>query len=81
MELDEKTFIEYAKEWWLDVNSENFNNNLLTRFKEWSQINLWEFWSNFERFIFNYNWLDIKIWWSYINWKLSLNVSTLFPKY
>jgi len=77
--LTEEDFIEYCKLWWVyNPDSERYKN-LLKRFRNWGEIKFSDFWNNFDKHIFEYNWLKIKIWWKYVNGELIMEVSTIFP--
>ncbi len=77
--LTEEDFIEYCKLWWVyDPDSDKYKN-LLKRFRNWWEIKFSEFWSDFNKNVFEYNWIEIKIWWKYVNGELIMEVSTIFP--
>ncbi len=80
MRLDEATFIDYCIEWGLDTTLESFENWILQTFRNWWEIQLWEFWINFERHVYIFQGINIKIWSKYLNWGLVQEVNTIFPK-
>ncbi len=77
--LDEQTFIKYCKEGWIFNSWDDQYRNLLNKFRNWWEINLWDFWYTFNKHIYEYKWLDIEIWGKYINWELSEIVKTIYP--
>lgn len=77
--LTEEEFIEYCRLGWVYNPWWDKYENLLTRFKNWWEIKFSEFWSDFNKNVFEYNWIEIKIWWKYVNGELIMEVSTIFP--
>ena len=80
MNLNETTFLKYAREGWIYNPWNRSYDNLLEKFRNWWEIQFSEFWKNLTRHEYNYNWKNIQIWGKYINWHLVQKVTTLLPK-
>ena len=77
--LTEDNFIRYCELWWVYNQWWSKYETLLSRFRNWLEIKFSDFWSNFDKNVFEYNWLKLKIWWKYIGGRLMMKISTVFP--